>query len=80
MGRATKVMISVPADLLARIDQAARERRTSRSAFLQEAALRELGSPDPAAIDAALANVGRFESGDLIRAGRDAQDARDRGR
>jgi predicted transcriptional regulator len=80
-------MISLPDDLLERIDRAATERRTSRSAFLQEAACRELGWPDPTAIDAALerartalAGAGCFESADLIRAERDATDARDRRR
>jgi predicted transcriptional regulator len=82
-----KVMISMPDDLLERVDRAARERRTSRSAFLQEAARRELGWPDPAAIDAALergraalAGVGSFESAELVRAERDGHDARDRRR
>ena len=80
-------MVSVPADLLERIDRAAAERGTSRSGFLQEAARRELGWPDPMAIDAALkrgraalAGAGGFESGKLIRAERDARDAGDRRR
>jgi predicted transcriptional regulator len=80
-------MISVPDDLLERIDRAAGERQTSRSAFLQEAARRELGWPDPVAIDAALergrnalAGAGRFESAELIRADRDHRDAGDRRR
>lgn len=80
-------MISLPDDLLARIDRAAVERHTSRSAFIQEAARRELGWPDSAAIDAALeraraalADTGRFESARLIRAERDRRDARDRRR
>lgn len=80
-------MISLPDDLLARIDRAAAARRTSRSTFIQEAARRELGWPDPAAIDAALeraraalAGVGRFESARLIRSERDRRDARDRRR
>lgn len=78
-------MISVPEDLLERIDRAASERETTRSGFLQEAARRELGWPDAARIDAALARAraalsgsGRFESAELIRAGRDGRDARDR--
>ena len=82
-----KVLISLPDDLLERIDREAAERRTSRSALLQEAARRELGWPDPAAIDAALerghaalAGAGAFESAKLIRAERDARDARDRRR
>lgn len=87
MGKATKVMISLPDELLERIDRAAGERQTSRSAFLQEAARRELGWPDAAAIDAALergrgalARAGPFEAAKLIRAERDARDARDRRR
>jgi predicted transcriptional regulator len=82
-----KVMISLPDDLLERIDRAAAERRTSRSAFIQEAARRELGWSDPAEVDAALeraraalADAGRFESTRLIRADRDRRDARDRRR
>jgi predicted transcriptional regulator len=87
MARVKKVMISLPEDLLARIDRAAAARDTSRSAFLQEAARRELGWPDPAAIDAAvgraraaLAGIGSFESADLIRSSRDSLEARDRRR
>lgn len=62
---------------------AASERQTNRSAFLQEAARRELGWPDPAAIDAALqrgrdarAGAGHFESAKLIRRERDARERR----
>ncbi len=85
--RMAKVLISVPDELLARIDREARRRRSSRSAFLQDAAQRELGWPDPAVLDAALrrgraalADAGPFESAELIRRGRDAHDARDRRR
>lgn len=85
VARATKVMISLPDDLLERIDRVARERETTRSAFLQEAARRELGWPDATVIDAAiargqgaLAGAGAFESTELIRADREARDARDR--
>jgi hypothetical protein len=87
MPRATKVMISMPEDLLTRIDRAAAERHTSRSGFLREAARRELGWPDSAVIDsalerarAALVGVGGFESAELLRAERDARDERDRHR
>ncbi len=87
MARATKVMISLPEDLLERIDRAAGERDTSRSAFLQEAARHELGWPDAGAIDAALergrralAATGSFEAADVIRTERDVRDARDRRR
>ena len=82
-----KVMISLPDDLLERIDRAAAAECTSRSAFIQEAARRQLGWPDSVAVDAALeraraalAGVGRFESAELIRAERDSRDARDRRR
>ena len=52
--KATKVMISMPEDLLARLDRVAEERSTSRSAFLQDIVQRELGWPDRVAFDAAL--------------------------
>jgi hypothetical protein len=87
MARAAKVMISLPADLLERLDRVAGERGTSRSAFLQEVVCRELGWPDPVAFDAALergrralAATGAFESAEVIRAERDARDERDRRR
>ena len=80
-------MISMPADLLERVDRVAAQRNSSRSAFLQEAARRELGWPDPAAVQialdrgrAALAGAPGFESSKLIRRERDARDARDRRR
>jgi predicted transcriptional regulator len=87
MSRAAKVMISMPDDLLERLDRVVAERGTSRSAFLQEVVRRELGWPDAAAFDAALdrgrralAGAGAFESAELIREGRDAHDERDRRR
>jgi metal-responsive CopG/Arc/MetJ family transcriptional regulator len=40
-------MVSIPDDLLARIDAGAAERGESRSAFLQEAARMRLGEPNP---------------------------------
>lgn len=87
MASTTKVMISMPPDLLERLDRVAGERGRSRSAFLQEVVRRELGWPDPAAFDAAvergraaLAGVGGFESAELIREERGARDARDRRR
>ena len=82
-----KVMISMSEELLQRVDREAGTRGTTRSAFLQEAARRELGWPDPAQIDAALARgraaligAGHFESAELIRGKRDARDKRDRRR
>ena len=82
-----KVMISISDDLLERVDREAGARGSTRSAFLQEAARRELGWPDPAKIDAALqrgrqalAEAGAFESAEVIRTQRDDRDARDRRR
>ena len=82
-----KVFISLPDDLLERVDRAARRRSTTRSAFLQQAARRELGWPDADAVDAAIkrgraavASAGGFDSTELIRGDRDERDARDRRR
>jgi predicted transcriptional regulator len=82
-----KVLISMPDDLLARVDREAERRGATRSGFLQYAAQRELGWPEPATFDAALergraalARAGAFESAELIREARDASDARDRRR
>ena len=78
-----KVMVSLPDDVLARIDSEARRRGTTRSGLLRSAALRELGQPDPAALEAALArsrarfaSAGRFDAAALIRADRDARGRR----
>lgn len=82
-----KVLISLPDDLLARIDDEAASLGSSRSGFLQEAARRRLGWAAPEAIDgavergrAALVEAGAFESVDAIRADRDQRDERDRRR
>jgi metal-responsive CopG/Arc/MetJ family transcriptional regulator len=87
MAKASKVTVSIPAELLERIDREARRRGISRSDFLVEAAWHELGCASPAQIDAAiergraaLAGAGSFESADLIRADRATRDARDRRR
>jgi hypothetical protein len=76
----TKVMVSVRDDVLARIDDEAARRGMTRSALLREAALRELGRPDPATLEAAVARsrlrfaaAGDFDAAALIRARRDAQ-------
>ena len=78
-----KVMVSLPDEVLARIDSEARRRGTTRSGLLRDAALRELGRPDPVALEAALArsrarfaSAGRFDAAVLIRAERDARDRR----
>lgn len=81
-GHVKKVLISVPDDLLARIDRESRTRGTTRSRFLEEAAQHELGWPQADSMDAAvkrareaLAGAGPFESAGLIRHDRDTRDA-----
>ena len=78
-----KVMVSLPDDVLARIDDEAERRGTTRSALLREAALRELGRPNRARLEAAVARsrsrfaaAGGFDAEALIRAERDARDRR----
>lgn len=77
----------MPDDLLGRIDRETRSLGQTRSEFLQEAARRRLGWPDPLAIDAALlrgraalAGLGSFESAEAIRFEREERDARDQRR
>jgi predicted transcriptional regulator len=77
----TKVLISVPDELLQRIDGEARARSLTRSAFIEEAARHELGWSGADAIDAALAlgrqalaGSGAFESAELIRLDRETHD------
>ena len=86
-GSVAKVLISLPDDLLQRIDREARARGSNRSRFLQEAARRQLGWPAAEVLDAALkrgrealVGVGSFESAELIREQRLARDADDRRR
>ncbi len=74
----SKVMVSLPDDLLAQLDAEARRRSTSRSALLAAAARRELARPDPAELAAAIERserrflaAGRFDSADLVRSERD---------
>jgi len=82
-----KVMISIPDDDLARIDEAAARRGTSRSALLREAALSELDRPGPGrALDALaegqalLAGTQIVDATALIRDDRDNRDLRRLGR
>jgi metal-responsive CopG/Arc/MetJ family transcriptional regulator len=77
-----KVLVSIPDDLLEAIDAAVARRLTTRSAFLRSAARDALARPDPVAIRAAvgraraaIAELGTFESGKLVRAERDTHDA-----
>ena len=75
----SKVMVSLPADLLAELDAEAERRSTSRSALLARAARRELARRDPELVAAAIArserrfaDAGTFEAADLIRNDRDS--------
>ncbi|MBA2280376.1 MAG: ribbon-helix-helix protein, CopG family [Acidimicrobiia bacterium] len=72
-----KVMVSLPEDLLARIDEEAERRAVSRSALLADAARRELSRPDPVLVAEAIvrserrfAGAGSFDAADLVRADR----------
>ncbi len=74
----SKVMVSLPADLLANIDAEAQRRSVSRSAFLATAARREIDRRDPDVVAAAIArseerfrSAGSFDATDLIRVDRD---------
>lgn len=74
----SKVMVSLPEDLLAEIDKEAKRRSMSRSALLASAARRELARPDPEHVAAAIArserrfrNAGAFDAIDLVRGDRD---------
>lgn len=78
----TKVLISMPDDLLERIDREVKARRLTRSRFLEEAARHVLANPSADAVDVAvaaarqaLAGAGEFESSAIIRADREARDA-----
>jgi Arc/MetJ-type ribon-helix-helix transcriptional regulator len=77
-----KILVSMPDALLEEIDEAVARRLSTRSAFLRRAARDALGRPDPAVIRtatgrarAALADLGAFESGGLVRAERDGRRA-----
>lgn len=76
----SKVMVSLPADLLAALDTEAKRRSTSRSALLASAARRELARPDSEQVAAAIArserrfdDAGTFDAADLVRQDRDSQ-------
>jgi metal-responsive CopG/Arc/MetJ family transcriptional regulator len=73
-----KVMVSLPADLLADLDREAARRGSTRSGLLALAARRELEQQDPAELDgllerarATMRSAGSFEAADLVRAERD---------
>ena len=75
-----KVMISLPDELLQRLDKEAERRNSTRSGLLQTAISHELGSPREDTFKAALARgraalepSGSFESADLVRELRDSR-------
>jgi len=75
----SKVMVSLPEELLAEIDAEAGRRSTSRSALLATAARRELARRDSNEVAAAIARseqrfagAGAFEASEVVRTDRDA--------
>lgn len=75
-----KVMVSLPDDLLERVDLEAQRRSTSRNALLAAAVRRELDRRDPDAVAAAVARSrerfrgsGDFDSAELVRSDRDVR-------
>ena len=74
----SKVMVSLPDELLAELDAEVKRRATTRSALLAAAARRELARRDPDQLAAAVARserrfreAGSFDSADLVRGDRD---------
>lgn len=74
----SKIMISLPDDLLKRLDEEARQRSMSRSALIATAARHELSRRDPETVAEAVARsearfraAGAFDASDLVREGRD---------
>jgi len=87
VAKTTKVLVTMPSELLERIDRETAAVGQTRSEFFQEAVRRRLGWPDPLAVDAALlrgraalSDVSGFESADVIRTQREERDARDQRR
>lgn len=72
-----KVMISLPDELLARVDREAEQRAVSRSALLAGAIRRELDRRDPEVVRAAIrrseerfASAGSFDAAAVVAADR----------
>lgn len=73
-----KVMVSLPDDLLAEIDEEAQRKSMSRSALLAAAARRELACRDPGLMAAAIARseerfrrAGSFDAAELVQSDRE---------
>lgn len=76
----SKVMVSLPDELLTRVDEEARRRSLSRSALLATAVRRELERRDPEVVAAAVARSelrfarsGSFDAASLVRDARDGR-------
>jgi metal-responsive CopG/Arc/MetJ family transcriptional regulator len=76
----SKVMVSLPVDLVRRLDQEASKRSMSRSALIAAAARRELARSDPEAVARAIErseerfrSAGSFEAAELVRRDRDVR-------
>jgi len=76
----SKVMVSLPDELVRDIDEEARRRSMSRSALLAAAARRELARRDPAVVAEAIARseqrfraAGGFDAAEFVRQDRDAR-------
>jgi metal-responsive CopG/Arc/MetJ family transcriptional regulator len=76
----SKVMVSLPDELLRDIDEEARRRSMSRSALLAAAARRELARQTPAAVAEAIArseqrfrSAAGFDAAELVRKDRDTR-------
>jgi hypothetical protein len=76
----SKVMVSLPEDLLREIDKEASRRSISRSALLATAARREVARRDPAAVAEAIARseqrfraAGTFDAMELVRQDRESR-------
>ncbi len=76
----SKVMVSLPEDLLTALDAEAKRRATSRSALLASAARRELARRDSGQVAAAIMRserrfevAGTFEAAYIVRQDRDAR-------
>jgi len=77
----SKIMVSLPDELVRDIDEEARRRSTSRSALLAAAARRELARRDPEALAEAIARserrfrtAGAFDAAELVRQDRDRRE------
>jgi metal-responsive CopG/Arc/MetJ family transcriptional regulator len=76
----SKILTSLPEELVREIDEVARRRSTDQSALLAAAARREIARPHPSDVDDAIIrseqrfrNAGRFEAADLVRRGQDSR-------